>query len=311
MEPVPHGHTARRLQWAHLPPPLRRTIEARLGSPVVEARSQDSGFTPGFASRLTGRDGSELFVKAANKLAQRPFADAYAEEARKLRLLPPDLPVPRLLWSLDEDAWTVLGFECVDGDPPRRPWVRAELDACLDTLAVVAERLDPAPAGLGLRPITEELPGLRTGWDQVRTSAPDWPHLDEASELARSFVDFTGNDAFVHSDARDDNFLITGSGGALLCDWNWPTRGPVWLDAVDLLASAYGDGLDAQEILATHPLTKDADPDHVDAWLAALCGFMMENRAKPAPSSSPYLRVHAGWWAEATWAWLAARRGWA
>ena len=51
---VPHARTARRLHWEHLPPAVRREVERRLGSPVASATSQDSGFTPGFASRLVG-----------------------------------------------------------------------------------------------------------------------------------------------------------------------------------------------------------------------------------------------------------------
>ena len=57
VEAVPHGRTARRLEWAHLPPQVRTLVETRLGSPVVRAESQGSGFTPGFASRLTAADG--------------------------------------------------------------------------------------------------------------------------------------------------------------------------------------------------------------------------------------------------------------
>ena len=44
--PVPVGKTARRLEWAFLPPNLRAYIERKCGSPVVEAISQTSGFTP-------------------------------------------------------------------------------------------------------------------------------------------------------------------------------------------------------------------------------------------------------------------------
>ena len=50
--------------------------------------SQGGGFTPGFASVLTCADGSKHFVKAASARAQRPFADSYREEARKLLVLP-------------------------------------------------------------------------------------------------------------------------------------------------------------------------------------------------------------------------------
>jgi hypothetical protein len=310
VENVPHGRTARRLEWQHLPPAVRALIEQRLGSPVTRAESQGSGFTPGFASRLTGENGARLFVKAASKKAQAPFAESYAEEVRKLALLPRGLSVPRLLWSHEDDLWVVLGFECIDGRPPRRPWRRPELDACLDTLTDVAERMNPLPDGMQLNPMTQDLPGLLTGWDHVARTDPDWPHLDDVRELAAAYDSFPGNEAFVHSDARDDNFLVTREGRALLCDWNWPALGPVWVDVVDLLVSAYGDGLDADAILAEQPLTKDADPDHVDAWLAMLCGFMLEARDRPTPPTSPYLRVHSRWWSEASWAWLAQRRGW-
>ena len=81
---IPHGRTARRVQWSHLPPTVRAHIEVRLGSPVEDAASQGGGFTPGFASVLTCEDGSRHFVKAASVKAQRMFADAYREEARKL-----------------------------------------------------------------------------------------------------------------------------------------------------------------------------------------------------------------------------------
>lgn len=307
---VPHGRTARRLDWMLLPPMIRRLIEGRLGSPVANAESQGSGFTPGFASRLTGENGARLFVKAASKKAQAPFAAAYAEEARKLAMLPDGLPVPRLQWVHEDDLWVVLGFEFIEGRPPRRPWVRAELDACLGALTDVAAAMNPVPAALALNPITEDLPGMRTGWAHVAHTQPERPHLAEAIALAESYDSFKGNDAFVHSDSRDDNFILTPDGRALLCDWNWPALGPRWGDAVDLAVSAYGDGLDADAILASHPLTRDADPDHVDAWLAGLCGLMMESADRPVPNSSPYLRMHNRWYAEVTWAWLASRRGW-
>ncbi|MGZ4537468.1 MAG: phosphotransferase [Nocardioidaceae bacterium] len=309
--PVPRGATARRLEWAHLPPALRRFVERRLGSPVVRAESQGGGFTPGFASRLTTEDGARHFVKAANKKAQRPIAESYAEEVRKLALLPADLPMTRLLWSHEDDLWVVLGFACIDGSTPRRPWEAGQLDATLDALEQVADRLATVPDGLRLRPITEDLPDLLTGWEHVRATSPEWPHLEEAAALAARYPAFPGNDAFAHSDVRDDNILIDGTGRAVLCDWNWPALGPVWLDTVDVLVQAYGDGVDVEAVMAGRALTRDADPDHVDAWLAVLCGFMLQARDRPVPPTSPYLRVHSRWWSEATWSWLSARRGWA
>jgi hypothetical protein len=305
---VPHGHTARRPDWLLLPPAVRRLVEGKLGSEVVHAESMGSGFTPGLASVLTGEDGRRLFLKAASKKAQQAFADSYRQEARKLRSLPPGLPVPRLLWSHEDDLWVLLGLEYVQGDPPDRPWRRPQLDPCLDTLEVLADTLRPAP--MPLASFAEEFADCLTGWEHLRQASPDWPHLEEAAALAALFPDVTAGDTLVHTDARDDNFLLPGDGSALLCDWNWPVLGASWLDTVLLLISAYGDGLDADAILAERRLTKDVDPEHVDVLLALIAGYFLRNRDLPVPSSSPFIRVHARWYAEVTWAWLAERRGW-
>lgn len=308
---VPHGRTARRIDWLLLPPGLRRTIESRLGTKVARAESAGAGFTPGFASVLVGADGSRTFVKAASKVAQRPFADAYREEVRKLGRLPEGLPVPRLLWSFEDDLWVVLALSYVDGANPTRPWDPRELDTCLDTLEVLADALTPAPRTLGLRPLThpEEFGGMLAGWSYVRKQLPHWPHLAEAAELAgRDRLALTGN-SLVHTDARDDNFVL-GNGTAVLCDWNFPVLGPAWADTVMLLISAYGDGLDAEALLAQRRLTRDVEPERVDVLLALLAGHFLRGRDLPTPSSSPFLRVHQEWYAQATWGWLAQRRGW-
>jgi hypothetical protein len=144
----------------------------------------------------------------------------------------------------------------------------------------------------------------------VRSTTPEWPHLEEAAALARGYLEVPDRDHFVHFDARDDNFMIDRDGQAWLCDWNWPALGPVWTDTVHLLVSAFGDGVDADAVLRSRRLTKDVPDEHVDTVIAGLCGFMLESRDRPAPPSSPYLRVHSQWYAEATWAWLAHRRGW-
>lgn len=306
--PIPHGRTARRVEWPLLPPTLRATIERRIGSRVVSAESAGPGFTPGFASVLTCADGSRHFVKAASKKAQAPFADAYREEVRKLKALPAGLPAPRLRWALEDDLWVVLETEYVAGAMPARPWAPEALDACLDALEVVAQRLTPPP--MPLRPFAQEFDDFLASWDHVRRTTPDLPHLAEAEELAAGFRGPTTGETLVHTDARDDNFLLTAD-GALLCDWNWPVAGAAWIDTVGLLISAHADGIDADAVLARRELTRDVPADHVDSYLALLAGYFLERRHQPVPNSSPYLRVHQDWYARATWAWLSERRGWA
>jgi Phosphotransferase enzyme family len=309
--PVPHGATARRLEWVHLPPLVRQRVEQRLGSRVVSADSQGSGFTPGVAARLVTESGERAFLKAANRKAQRQIAEAYAEEARKLGLLPVDrLPVPRLRWTEEVEHWVVLVLEDVAGRNPQRPWDREELVRCLDALATVDAVMSGTDPGFALVPLHQELPTLVTGWDRVADETPDWPHLAEVRDLAHRYAELPDSDHFVHTDARDDNFLLIDDGRTLLCDWNWPALGPRWLDAVTLLASARADGLEVDDILARHPLMAGAPDDAVDAWLAALCGFMVEADLRPVPPSSPYLGVHRRWWSAALWDWLSVRRSW-
>jgi aminoglycoside phosphotransferase (APT) family kinase protein len=285
---------------------VRSLVEQHLGGPVVEAASQDSGFTPGFASVLTTADGHRGFVKAASRIAQAEIASSYAEEAGKLTVLGDGIPAPRLRWVHDDDAWVVLGFEAVAARQPRRPWTPSELGRALDLAEAIVEATTDAPDDLALRPLVEDVPRLLTGWSDVPAG---WPHRDEAAALASSMVTRPAEN-FVHGDLRDDNILLTDDGRALACDWNWPALGPVWQDTVDLLISAHGDGIDVAPLLASRSLTREADPDHVDAWIAAICGFMLSARGRPAPARSPHLRTHSDWYAEAAWSLLAQRRGW-
>lgn len=315
--PVPHGATARRLDWGYLPPLVRRAVERRCGSPVVEAHSQGAGFTPGFASVLVCADGSRHFVKAASVLAQRAFAQAYRDEARVLAGLPAIAPAPALRWVEEVEDWVVLGIEHVAARAPVRPWVAADLERSLGALAEAARVLTPVPAALHLDSVAVELGGLATSWDHLPAAAGDLDalpglaeHRDEAAALAADFADASRGESVVHTDVRDDNVLLAEDGRTLLCDWNWPARGAAWIDTVGLLIGARGDGLDVEAVLRTAPLTRDVDPADVDTFLALVCGYFLTSAAQPVPTSSPHLRAAQRWQGEVCWAWLRQRRGW-
>lgn len=306
--PVPHGRTAQRLEWAHLPPAVRSEIEQRCGSPVVSAASQGGGFTPGFASVLTCADGSRHFVKAASTAAQRTFAASYREEARKLGALPDTIPAPRLLWVIDAD-WVVLGLEYVEARAPRRPWRRDELDACLDALESVADLLTPSPPELELDAITDELADWPGYWEHINATRV-LAHGAEAAALAAGFADAMAGQTLVHTDVRDDNVLLSEDGRTLFCDWNWPTVGADWLDSLFLLIGPRGDGVDVAAVIAERRLLRDVPPEHLDRALAVVCGYFLRSADEPVPPASPYLRVAQRWQGEVVWSWLCERRGW-
>ncbi|WP_244242243.1 phosphotransferase family protein [Nocardioides seonyuensis] len=306
--PAPHGSTARRLEWAFLPPNLRAWFERKCGSPVVEAISQNSGFTPGFASVLVCEDGSRHFAKAASVKAQRLFADSYREEARKLAALPASVPAPRLLHLLDDD-WVALVIEHVEARLPKRPWDLADLGATLDTLEVVADELTPPPAHLELDSAVDDFAAMLDGWSKVREEL-DLSHADEAEALARRYAEVVDGDTVVHTDVRSDNVLIRPDGRALLCDWNWPVRGCDWFDSFAALIGPRGEGADVDAVMASRRLLKDVPPDDVDTVLALFVGYFLGQSVLPVPPTSPHIRDHQRWQGEVCWAWLAERRGW-
>ena len=99
-------------------------------------------------------------------------------------------------------------------------------------------------------------------------------------------------------------------GRAWVCDWNFPAVGPRWTDAVCLAISMYGDGLDAEALLAGTGLITDDDHEGIDCLLAVLTSYFLFQSVQPANPTSPYLRTHQTWYAEACGSWLKQRLGW-
>jgi hypothetical protein len=63
--------------------------------------------------------------------------------------------------------------------------------------------------------------------------------------------------------------------------------------------------------LARSPLTQGVDPAAIDAWLAVIAAYMLENsQRRPWPGAPAALRVHQRRYARTFLDWLGARRGW-
>lgn len=313
---IPVRATARRPRWDQLPDGVRREIETAAGASVVGSVSAGTGFTPGFASRLDLADGSRVFVKAASSaddaLHGWPMSDAYREEARKLALLSFDVGAPPLLWTLHLDVggdrWIVLGFACVEGCPPRRPWRPDQLKLVLAKFAETAPALAQVPAGLDLEPLADHLLA-RVDWrlQRIRDRDGDSDWLRTVERLSADGHTLLGGDSVVHMDLRDDNVLIGTDGRVWFVDWNWPVVGAAWVDVICVLLSARGDGVDIEPLIAGHPLTRDVAPRAIDCLLATLWSFWATTKHDAVPHASPHLRNHQSWYADVTREWLEER----
>ncbi len=300
----PSAGTASRPTWNELPPAVRAAVEQQHG-PVREASSQRGGFTPGFASRLQLAGGRRVFVKAVSQ-HDGPIHDSYVRESHVAAALPSSVPAPRLLWAQDVSGWQVLAFEDVDARTPRRPWDLDDLTRVLDVLPDVAAALTPAPPGLTDLETTADLDATFNHW---RTwSGPPSARVDLLADLEADWAALAAGDTASHFDLREDNLLLTTDGRVLLCDWNWLALTAPWTDLVSLLISAHGDGLDADALLAVHPLAQGVEPRAVDALLAMMAGYYTAMAARPDEPRSPWMRVHQAWWRDATMSWLSRRR---
>jgi hypothetical protein len=272
--------------WTDLPVPLRAEIERLVGGKVVAARDCPSGFSPGFASRLTlargaaraaardgnragsgGLDGRRVFVKAIDAVAYPDQVPTYRAEGRIAAALPAGVPAPRLLGMVEDVRWIVLAFADVDGVPPVQPWDRADLERVLDTLRQM-QRVS-APAGLAT-----DHPRLG-GWASlVSYEAQLWTHSQWAARNLSRLIDLEAagvvaaqGGALVHFDLYPINILVAPDRVAFV-DWPHARLGVPVIDEIMVLSSVAADGLDPAPYLR-------GTGREIDAILAAHAGFLM------------------------------------
>ncbi|MEN0024719.1 MAG: phosphotransferase [Microbacterium sp.] len=289
-----------RTSWTGVPTTLRARIEAALGSPVVQAVSQPSGWSPGSADRVVTADGHRAFVKSVARSRNGDSADMHRREARVMAAIPPEVQAPRLIAAFDEvhdgDDWVALVLDDVDGRHPggdgRGADTAAVLDA-LDTLPLASGTLT------GLPRIADDLRDEFAAWDRMLVTglAPEVPEdvaaaADLLAVTARGADRLVDGDHLVHADCRADNLLVDADGRVWVVDWPWASVGAHWLDPLTYLLDTLvrGEDDDVDQHLAVHPVFAGLDGSTVDAVLAALAGLFLEKAAQPAPPAMPTIR---------------------
>jgi hypothetical protein len=314
-----------RQQWSAVPPHIRHAFEAWAGSPVVEAVSQSTGFSPGVAAHLHLADGRALFVKAVSSAANPDAPRMHRREARIVGVMPEHLPVPRLRWfydgNNDEDSgWVVLAFDVAHGRHPDQPWRLHQLQLVLDGLAELAERLTPSPLPRGTARLAgQTLARHVCGWQQLTAGdgsdvvelLDDWSrrNLGALAVLESRAPQAVSGNTLLHFDMRADNLLI-GDGQVWFFDWPHACEGAAWFDVVGFIPSVVMQGgPPPEEVFARYRLSGAADADAVNCALASLAGYFTRQALLPPPPGLPTLRAFQAAQGTIARRWLAQRTG--
>ncbi|QKJ19108.1 aminoglycoside phosphotransferase family protein [Microbacterium hominis] len=312
----------RRMPWDQLPATVRHEIGALLGSPVVSARSQPGGFSPGSADLVMTADGRRAFVKTAHAGVNAQACDIHRREAVVTARLPDGAPVTRLIGVVDLGDWVALAFEEIEGRQAREPWDRGELDAALDAYAHLSSAPPASHLDAVLGDLSDEVAVWASAWDGgglARSDAtarlgPGVAHwvstrADDLAGLAARAPSVVGGDRLVHWDGRADNVLIRPDGTAVIIDWPWALRGAPWVDPLLLLANARLSSPELADAALAHPTFAEVPPHALDALLAAVAGGMLANSLQPPVPGIPTLRAFQFEQAAALLSWLRERRG--
>lgn len=297
-----------RLPWESLPPEVRHPVERQLRSPVVRAVTRPGGFSPGVAARLELEDGRRVFVKAVGPEPNPDSPEFHRREARVAAALPPETPAPEFLFAHEHEGWIALVFDHVDGHEPELPWREEELERVLAAVTDLAGVLTPPP--LDAPPASEPLDELLHGWRILAAEGAagidPWAaeRLDELAALEARWPDAANGSTLLHGDVRADNILLTPD-RVVFVDWPHACVGPPWLDLLLFLPSvAMQGGPPAWEAFEAHPLGRDAPPDGVLPFVAALAGFFVQRAGLPPPPGLPTLREFQRAQGVETLAWL-------
>lgn len=303
-----------RVDWDGLPASLTGSIEQVIGSPVVEARTQRGGFSPGVAARLLCADGTRWFVKAVSAEANPDTPGIHRREAEILRGLDPlaaagNLPIARLRGVVEQDPWIALILDDVDGHNPATPWADGELTRVLAAVDALADALTPAPlATPGIEALGEEFTGWRTlaqTPDDDRLDRWSRDHLDELAELEATWTDAAAGDTLVHADLRADNILLTRD-RVVVVDWPHACRGAAFIDVVFFAPSvAMQGGPQPADLMAMTRIGRCVDRQAVTATVCALAGYFTQRSLTPAPAGIPTVRAFQAAQGQIARRWLA------
>ena len=274
---------------------MRRAIEERLESIVVEAVTQPSGFSPGLAARLRLDDGRRVFVKAVSEAANPDSPEMHRREARIVAALPASVPVPRLLWTYDEAGWVALAFEDVDGRHPGAPWTEGDLALVVEALKKMAVDLTPSPIATEVTAsgaFKRDINGWRIALERGEERLDRWclKHLERLADLESLAPAAAAGETLLHFDTRADNLLIAGD-RVFVLDWPSARIGAAFVDWLIMAPSVAMQGGPAPDDFMTRFDISGVSRQDFDAILCSTAGYFLVRALEPAPQGLPTVRA--------------------
>ena len=315
--PMPPPAVGVRLAWTALLLELRAAVEEWLGEPVATAASQEGGFSPGVAARLTTASGRRVFLKAVGAALNADSPRFHRREIAIAAALPDHTPTPRLLWSYDQNGWVALIFEDVAGSQPQQPWRADELARVLGALNDLAAALTPSPLPPTIAVRARDSDLINAAWWSRFRREPQPPldpwaarHLDALIALESGVPTAVDGDTLQHFDIRADNLLLTPE-RVYVVDWPHAQIGAPWLDLLGMAPSvAMQGGPEPEALLRDQPVLRGVNPEALDAFIALLAGYFTWSASQPPPPGLPTLRAFQDAQGIIARRWLAQRRGW-
>ncbi|QYR22532.1 aminoglycoside phosphotransferase family protein [Paenibacillus sp. sptzw28] len=297
--------------WSDVPAPVRREIEALVGSPIRKGTRVFGGYGPSATFRIFLEDGRTVFAKGAGKGSNEVNWRVVPVEESAYRNIDAIRPFsPSYLGSVMADGWHLLLLEDLKDAAAVPPWT--------DKLAVQAVH-DIAQFHLRGMPESGKVDeinvkGFTDNWRTIRynreesdcflglfgedrTEAEAWLNdsfdilIAAESELMRMDQPW----GLIHSDIRSDNLRFRDD-KLVLFDWALACRGPLILDVIFFFPSVQGEGGPTAERLL--PVYKQAMSDQgvsfpsyaERAAAAATAGFFASRTGKPPIPALPRLR---------------------
>jgi hypothetical protein len=227
-----------RAAWADTPEPVRTAVADALGGTIVGHADLHGGMSPGPAVGLRLAGGRRVFVKAVSAEVRARNHMMIRQESAILDALPPSVPAPRRLATVEHGPWIALATTWAAG-ATAKSWTDASIAAVAHACRAASGHRAPG----ALPPVA---PGLADfdGWQRMVEIDGADAYAGRAAEAVAGWERWTAGDALVHRDIRLDNTAVGGS--AILLDWAYAAAGAPWIDlaqhAADVVATGHARG---------------------------------------------------------------------